>query len=529
MNRFRWMLIKVEGLAKSFCECFGRFSTRISFERRQSMDLTLGERLRLAIGEDECSPRILVNSQELQDVLSDIIGALKANAATNRLNISLKDPCIISFLYDRLYHDKTLKRSDYVRATIACVIKYLEWCKDTLEKGQLERRWLLDFYVDFSQTNILPEMYKGWSGRTNTNNTLFQYADIRALLEGTWTPQPVVRDMLALFGLRQVLEAKFRRLLGLSWVDPMPKIPHETVPSIVKSHESELNVKTASALRVDSIMQIYNWTDYSIHTMTTNSVWLVWMAVDWCRYVFLPPKADDENTARYWHINGSIEIPQSCLEGMREDFRKWLVEKACSNSPGRSVRVLWQEPEAPVVDAYGNLVRIKKSEEIVSADASVCERRKPSVCFLIDKWLADDGGRCFFDNLGRLVERGVDVTVFMRECDIKSCPFIPSISIKSYLFNLRDKEDANMVMQVLDDRMVTSVYAWNAPRLVKLMSSILASSSRMRLRQIEITDASFLSVVKSDEELNQLAKKLLKFANADPELKRKLTDEVGSD
>lgn len=487
------------------------------------MELTLGERLRLALGLEDDSPRILDNSDDLQFVLSDIIDALRSEAAAKHLNIALKDPCIISFLYERPYHDKTLKRTDYDRATIACVIKYLEWCKGKLKKGQLERRWLRDFYFDFSQTGILPDMYKGWCGRTNTNNTLFQYSDIRALLEGTWSPQPVVRDMLALFGLRQVLEAKFRRLLGLSWLDPMPKIPHETLPSIVRLHESELNVKTASSLRVDSIMQIYNWTDYSIHTMTTNSVWLVWMAVDWCRYVFLPPKAGDKNNAKYWHINGSIEIPQSCLEGMREDFRRWVVEKVCCSTQQRSVLITWEEPEAPVVDSDGNLVRIKKSVEKVSADASVCVQQKPSVCFLIDKWPVGGEGKAFSDNLRRLVERGVDVTVFMTECDTASCLLIPSVSIKTYLLNLHEGGDTNAIKQVLNDRAVTSMYAWNAPVLKKLMSGVLSLSSHKRLRRIKITGADLLSVAKSDEELDQFANALFEFANADPELTRLLT------
>ena len=489
-------------------------------DMKKKIRQTLGERFRLAIGLDEGAKRFLANSKKLEKVINDVIGALQTKARTEGLNINLKDACIINTLYYRPYHDKKLSVNEYRRASIACICKYLEWCKKELKRGKFERRWLRDFYVDLFQTNILPEMYGRTScGRTYTNNTFFQYSDIYALLKGKWTPQPVVRDMMALFGLRQVLETKFRRMLGLSWIEPMPKIPHETLPGIISHHETQLKIAKGGRMQMEPIMKIYNWTDYSIHTMTTNFVWLVWMAIDWCSFLFW---TSPTHATSYWHINGALEIPQRVLESMREEFRRWLLGNACSKAPDGELRIYWNEPEAPVVDERGHLMKIRSTEEIVSAKSFVREIRRPSICFLIDEWFKEtDAEAAFRDNLLKLESMGVKISVLIRNCPAGGSSLIPSLTIKWYAIKSVESADKRDVKKVLKENLVTAI-AVPGERDATFVRK-LQWFCESQLGKESVVNAFNWTQLMDRDGLKKLHEKLMMIANSDPRLKRKLS------
>ena len=316
---------------------------------------TLSGRLRVAMGSEENASQHLICSADLLNAIDAIIDALYSEAKKLQLNLNIKDAHLVTCLYYRLYHEDfndDLKKESK-RATIVCIVQYLNWCKELLQRHSLERRLLIEFDIDMFQSGILGANYKeGYAVRTYTTNTFMQYADILCMFTGRSLPQPLARDMFSLFGIRQTLEIRFRRLLGLRWIDPMPKIGHEVIPTILKKHEKAFRYKNGNKLKISDVMHIYNWTDYSIHSMSSNYIWLVWKAIVSSSDFLTPPKFDEKS--KYMHINASMEMDECTLQDLRNDFRKWVI----ANKFGKDVKIYWEEPEVPIVDERGELKKI---------------------------------------------------------------------------------------------------------------------------------------------------------------------------
>jgi len=372
---------------------------------------SLSDRLRMAIGLDEDNPaQFLERTDEIDAVIDATCCALESEAKEHSMNLNVSDSVIVNCLFYRVYHEKqnAVLEKEYKRATIVCILQFLRWCKDELQHGRLERRWLYDFDFDVKVANVLGNKYSiGKSWRAKTNNTLFQYADICALLTGKFMPQPVTRDMLALFGVRQALETKFRRIIGLEGVDPMVKIPHGAIPKILIAHEKSIEYKSGNVLPLDSVMHVYDWTDFSIHTMSSNYVWLVWKAVYAVRHLFYAGK---EDVCSYFHINGSVEISHITLERMREDFRRWISANTCRD---KQVTLYWGEPEIPIVNDAGQLIKIKETREIIFNLTRVRQIKRPCVFLLIKEWPNDDMADVLRKNITELNNFGARFCIFV--------------------------------------------------------------------------------------------------------------------
>ena len=324
---------------------------------------TLSGRLRVAMGIEENAPHFLVFSSDLLSAIDAIIDALRREAAKLHLKLDIKESHLVTCLYYRAYHEEPNEvfNKEYKRATIVCALQYLNWCRRLLQNGALERRLLLEFDIDMFQSGILGANYKeGYAERTYTTNSFMQYTDILWMFTGRSLPQPLARDLFSLFGIRQTLEVRFRRLLGLRWIDPMPKIGHDVIPTILKKHEKSFRYKDGNNLLLSDIMHIYNWTDYSIHSMTSNYIWLVWKAISSASDFLIPPKFDDKS--KYMHINASMEMDAATLQDLRNDFKEWVSANA-SNRLKKGLKIFWEEPEVPILDERGCLKKIGNSVE----------------------------------------------------------------------------------------------------------------------------------------------------------------------
>ena len=332
-------------------------------ELNKSQKQSLSVQLRLALGPEETHEKFIVNKQETQLAIDAIIDALRHKANEHKVNLDVSDSFIVDCLFHRVYRgidDKNLSRA-YIQSSIKCVIQFLEWCKSEIEHRELEWRWLNDFDYDFYGLNVIEDYKDGECWRAKTTNTFMQYADIIGLLTGRSMPQPVTRDMFVLFGIRQILEAKFRRMLGFLYVKPMLKISHAVIPHILKSHENEFTYKIDGVPKLADVMHIYDWTESSIHNMSSNCVWLVWKATMFIGPLFAP--ANGLSNGSYFHLNGAIEITQECLVEMRNDLKKWIKANAKSVGYNDKMVVHWNSTETAVVDEKGRLVRVDDLEE----------------------------------------------------------------------------------------------------------------------------------------------------------------------
>lgn len=487
---------------------------------------SLSDRLRLAIGLDEDNPpQFLERTDELDAVIDAICCTLESEAKERAIKLNVSDSVIVNCLFYRVYHEtpNEILEKEYKRATIVCILQFLRWCKDELRHGKLERRWLYDFDFDVKVANVLGGKYsvgKGW--RAKTNNTLFQYADICALLTGKFMPQPLTRDMLALFGVRQVLEAKFRRIIGLCGIDPMPKIPHGTIPKILKAHEKGIKYKFDKSLPLDSIMHIYDWTDYSIHTMSSSYVWLVWKAVFAVKFLFCSGEMENES---YFHINGSIEISCHVLERMREEFRKWVCINTREPSHDKSGQTVlyWCEPEIPVVNDIGQLVKIKNTKERVSEHLRVRQIKDPCVFVLIKEWPINRLGDTLRQNIRALHDLGVRFTIFVNSPKNAGVGALqqPDIPWKMIESGSGADDDVRQLENYCKDQEVSLIVDLG---ISSRTASIIRRASEFALGYaIEyVRDCIMLTGSQNDktEEVKQFYKHLCDMANNRPNLER---------
>lgn len=108
--------------------------------------------------------------------------------------------------------------------------------------------------------------------------------------------------------LRQSLELKFRRILGVTQIldskGNSPKIRHEYFPEFIKKNISHFDLSGSS---IPNLLKIYKWTNYTIHTSASSFIWEQWYAFEYCNNFIFPKSVDD---GKRWSIHNSVKITQ---------------------------------------------------------------------------------------------------------------------------------------------------------------------------------------------------------------------------
>ena len=111
---------------------------------------------------------------------------------------------------------------------------------------------------------------------------------------------------LSVFTLRQSLELKFRKVLGLIYIHDKngtsAKIKHEYIPEFLEKNLTELEVNYDS---INGVIKIYKWTNSTIHTGIIPYIWELDFALDYCSNLFTP---DESSSNGYWSIHSSVKI-----------------------------------------------------------------------------------------------------------------------------------------------------------------------------------------------------------------------------
>ena len=175
-------------------------------------------------------------------------------------------------------------------------------------------------------------------------------------------PGRLTSEFMSIFELRQAMETRFRRLLGIKDITRGVKISHGMIPNIIQRSISDKNFHPASGMTLTQIRHVYDWTDISIHLMRTDYVWLVWKAFQVCEGMFSSaPRANGMMS-----IHDSFEFSEDLLEKMRTEF---VQEVRSANSSIKSFSIAWGEPDAAIVDSHGRWMKVKPRVEIVDANA----------------------------------------------------------------------------------------------------------------------------------------------------------------
>lgn len=124
---------------------------------------------------------------------------------------------------------------------------------------------------------------------------------------------------LSTFSLRQCLELKFRRIVGVGAIFHKttfqhPKLRHDFFFTFITSNSGLFNFYTKN---IREIWKIYSWTNLCIHLGILPRVWMLQYALELVAPLIIPQPADKKGR---WHLHSSVEIHD--LNELRERFKK---------------------------------------------------------------------------------------------------------------------------------------------------------------------------------------------------------------
>lgn len=145
---------------------------------------------------------------------------------------------------------------------------------------------------------------------------------------------------LSVFALRQAVEIRFRRAIGIvKVVDEASlndaKLRHDLILEFVAENLDLIELKVVS---MTNLAAIYKWTNFSIHNGIMPKMWEIQFALEYCRKAFQP---DAHDPKKGWSIDSSIKI-----KDYDELKRRW-EKKVNENCVGRQWHFLYlDKPEA---------------------------------------------------------------------------------------------------------------------------------------------------------------------------------------
>lgn len=144
---------------------------------------------------------------------------------------------------------------------------------------------------------------------------------------------------LSVFTLRQALELKYRRILGIGNIynkdtEIEPKLKHDYFYSFIKSNIVHFKFHTP---HIADIWKIYRWTNETIHTGNIPRIWELQYALEVANPFFAPQLASPTGA---WSIHSSVEITD--YENLQSKFRVAFHEKY----PEAEWIVEFEKPEA---------------------------------------------------------------------------------------------------------------------------------------------------------------------------------------
>jgi len=144
---------------------------------------------------------------------------------------------------------------------------------------------------------------------------------------------------LAVFALRQAIEIRFRRVIGITKIVDEnvsdAKLRHDFILDFVGKNLDLIELKVGS---MTNLALIYKWTNFSIHTGGMPKIWEMQFALDFCNNVFQPDAPDPK---KGWSINSSVKI-----KDYAELKKRWESEVKAA-LPGRNWHFMYMEkPEA---------------------------------------------------------------------------------------------------------------------------------------------------------------------------------------
>ena len=323
--------------------------------------LKVGDRLLDALGEDDTHMFSLPEQKGIVSLIDEVVELINSFRAENKIARVLDDNCVVDFLFPSPTGKEGRK---WLQVTTQCTLDFLRWCKEIVVDQQFVPYHILhNFVLDAAQIEATMHVeYLGAAFASRYYHRSHKWIPIdsfgdtfRWFCFGT-VPRRLTSEFMSIFEIRQTMESKFKTLLGVGNIDDNVRIAHNLIPNILKATLTTDNFSPTTGVTLTQIMHVYDWTDISIHNMSTDYVWLVWKALMVCNAFFQPVPRNNGMIS----IHDSFQLPDTLLGKIRRDF----VDHVCrANNNLSQFAITWGKPEAAIVDANGDWVDINSKPE----------------------------------------------------------------------------------------------------------------------------------------------------------------------
>lgn len=236
---------------------------------------TLGNRLKQILKRGQ-------NNEEIIRVLQDILDILPT--------IWKKTGCAGDITTKRICIGECFpRRGEPGKApTLRGYYLFVQWMISQIKAGHVFSRLLFDFAHDFGSLSYVKDfLHTSYTtSRQYTTEVSEMFKDVAQLYLANKASFGLTNEILATFGLRQCLENRLKTIVGLNSIQPRAKIKTMEWFRIIKQAESQISFAEEHHCRIADIEKIYEWTNSSIHGMTSFCCWQVWLAFDTCRFLF---------------------------------------------------------------------------------------------------------------------------------------------------------------------------------------------------------------------------------------------------
>ncbi len=329
------------------------FSRRVSHK-----DVPVGRRLFDEIGEDDNRRYSVREQMYVATLIDEVCVLIERYRNDNKINRSINEKCLIDCLYPSF---EKLDERKKTQLMTQCMLECLQWCKEVILKQKVVPHLMLrNCVLDIAYCRILGEQF-GMCGSRRSHFWIPEDSYVNAC---RWyyygvPPGRLTSEFMSIFELRQTMETRFRKLLGIKSISNGIKVKHEVIPEILESSITTKNFSPASGITLTQIRHVYDWTDLSIHMMCTDYVWIVWKAFQTCGAMFTGVQRNNGMMS----IHDSFEFSEDLLETMRKKF----VDRIKAANPRiQEFSISWDKPEAAIVDQNGNWMEVKPRMETIS-------------------------------------------------------------------------------------------------------------------------------------------------------------------
>lgn len=308
---------------------------------------------------------ILINNDALK-----IFNLLKSNIKSNDLisglqdfNRYLKELCSQicpkglkdSFIYQWIFTHTVIKRRDfesYYKANLLAANKSLDRMIFKIRQDGINavtNRMFIDFVCDLKPFIAYFDKNQNYSwllGNTNGHISNF-YSDLSITIFWNGMPSNNSEERLALasstpFVIRQSIEYKIKRILGIDYILINGKLDIRTMERCFKAIEKNKTFYRTKDFDINTIKQIYSWTNYYVHGGYRPEPWRTETAINYLNNLFY---AGQSSNKKYLSLYAGVEILEDDLTNVLKN-----TERSIKSGENRPVEIRWlNKPEVLII------------------------------------------------------------------------------------------------------------------------------------------------------------------------------------